>query len=287
MIADLCVTRLETRRVLNGDAIMTELVVDAGSAANDGQTDTFHIQAVQDRVQVSLNGEVVSSAPLHQLRAITLRGSADDDIVIADLNNDALAGVKLIVEAGHGTDVLRLINDAPVNTINHSLDTPGSGQADIATAQATTSLHYHGLEHLQQTLSTNNLTLQFGSGADTIILGDAPSSGENQLIFSHALDEQSASPSPFTLTFANPLDVLRLDTDRRDTATADEADRIQVTGLDSSFDANFILQGDHHDSLLFTGHTAIGGGNLQIASGEIDIRDAIQTSQATISITAT
>ena len=99
LIPKLRVTRLEERRVLHADVTSAQqLIVDAGAAANDGQADTFRIERAADELLVSVNGELVSKAPVGQFDTITIRGSLDDDRVIADFQggdpfvNASLAG---------------------------------------------------------------------------------------------------------------------------------------------------------------------------------------------------
>ena len=72
LVPELCVTRLETRRVLNGDGVVSELVIDAGAAADDGQSDTFQIETKNEQLQVSINGEVVSRTSLGQISEIKI-----------------------------------------------------------------------------------------------------------------------------------------------------------------------------------------------------------------------
>src|SRR5687767_6083034 len=82
------VKRLEERRVLNAQAMPVEqLVIDAGAAGGDGQADTFHIEQDAEHIRVSVNGQEVSRTPFGQIESITIRGSLDDDILIAEFKS--------------------------------------------------------------------------------------------------------------------------------------------------------------------------------------------------------
>ncbi len=286
LIPDLCVTQLETRRVLNGEGAVSELVIDAGAAADDGQADTYQIQANQDRVEVSVNGEVVGTAQLDQLQSITINGSSDDDIVIADLGNGLLSNLNLSVNAGDGgADVLRVLSDDQIDRVTHDFGETGEGRLQVSSNRTSATILYSGIEGIRQELSTDTLVVRFGVGGDVISLRDAMRSGESQLEFQRDANSPSASDSTFLLTFTNPQDELRIETATDDSSS--DRDAVNVVGLDSSFDADLILQGDRSDTLDFTGQTAVGRGNLFAEAGDINIQATITTNGASVDMTAT
>jgi hypothetical protein len=102
--------RLEERRVLNADAAtIQQLVVDAGAAANDGHADTFHIEQADNEIRVSLNGQEVGRAAFDRVGSVAIRGSSDDDVIMADIfGGRAGASLELRIDGDGGHDVLKL-----------------------------------------------------------------------------------------------------------------------------------------------------------------------------------
>src|SRR5262245_35097775 len=79
------VRRLEERRVLNADAApVQQLLVNAGTSAADGHADTFVVEQHDNQIRISVNGQEVSNSPIAQINSISIQGSSDDDVLIAE-----------------------------------------------------------------------------------------------------------------------------------------------------------------------------------------------------------
>ncbi|QDV42148.1 hypothetical protein Enr13x_19910 [Stieleria neptunia] len=284
LFAELNVTRLETRRVLNGDGLASELVVDAGRDANDGHADAFHLQVDQDQVHVSVNGERVNSVSVDQVDSITIHGSGDDDSLVIDLGDGSLAEQQIRFDGGQGQDSVRIITAGHIESLIHAIDSPGVVDSEIRSAAGGSTFQFEGIEDLSQDLSVDRLTVQLGSDADRVTLDQSDVAGVSQLQVWQSIDPNIDSDSQFTMSFDDPNESLRIVSDI-DGET--DADHVDVKGLSDSFAASFVFQGDDNDSIVFSGETDWGGGDLSVTAGDVQLSSAVRTDQAEVNIVAT
>jgi len=205
------VKRLEERRVLNADAApLDQLVIDAGSDAGDGQADTFHIEQHADHVRISVNGQEVSKTPLGQLNAITIQGSLDDDILIAEFKGgEPLAGLELLFDAGDGGhDAFTLLDGAPVDEVNYHFGDEGTNRIELVSAEGSATISYRGVEAVHDQLTAQDRNFRFGEDGQNIALDDAGTAADDfsRLVIKDAGDLQSE----LVVSFKNPLDSLEL-----------------------------------------------------------------------------
>ncbi|HEX2473104.1 MAG TPA: hypothetical protein VHK01_00075, partial [Lacipirellulaceae bacterium] len=158
------VKRLEERRVLNADAVpVDQLVIDAGSDGSDGQADTFHIEQDAGYVRVSVNGQEVANAAIADIGGITIRGSLDDDILLAEFKGgEPLAGLELLFDGGDGgNDALMLTDSAPVDEVNYSFGEGGENRIQIISADGEAQISYRGIESVNDQLAAEERSFQF------------------------------------------------------------------------------------------------------------------------------
>jgi hypothetical protein len=161
------VKRLEERRVLNADAAPVEqLVIDAGSAAGDGQADTYVVEQHDDHLRVSVNGQEVSSTPLGQFDAIHIRGSLDDDILIAEFKSgEPLAGLDLLFDGGDGgTDTITLQGDISAQEVTHDFGANAEHRIGIESAAGHATISHLGVETVNDQLASANRTFRSETG---------------------------------------------------------------------------------------------------------------------------
>ena len=284
LFAELNVTRLETRRVLNGDGLASELVVDAGADANDGHADAFHLQIDQDQVHVSVNGERVNSVSVDQVDSITIHGSADDDSLVIDLGDGSMAEQTIRFDGGQGQDSVRIITAGHIESLIHAIHSPGVVDSDVRSAAGDSEFQFQGIEDLSHDLSVDRLTVQLGNDADRVVLDQSDVAGVSQLQVWQSFDANIDSQSPFTMSFDDPNEALRIVSDV-DGET--DADHVDVKGLSDSFAASFIFQGDDDDSIVFSGETNLGGGDVRVTAGNVQLSSAIHTDHAEVEFVAT
>ncbi|WP_182871092.1 S-layer family protein [Stieleria mannarensis] len=284
LVAELNVTRLETRRVLNGDALAGELVIDAGVDANDGHADAFHLTFDQDQLHVRVNGEHVNSVSIDHADAITIQGSADDDSLVVDLGDGSLAEQQIRFDGGEGRDHVRLVTAEHIQSLIHAINAPGMIQSELRSDSGTANLQWVGIETLSQDVTSDGLTVQLGNGVDRVAIDRSDSPGVSQIQVWHASESMLETQPPLTLSLDTPDEELRFVSDVDDES---EGQQIEVRGLADSFAASLVFQGDAHDSIVFAGETVLGGGDLTVTAGHVQFESAVHTDHAAIEITAT
>ena len=273
--------RLEERRVLNADvAPVEQLVVDAGSAAADGQADTYVVEQHEDHVRISVNGQEVSRTPIAQLDSIHIRGSLDDDILIAEFKSgEPLAGLDLLFDGGGGNDTLTLNGDISAQEITHEFGDADSNRVGIESSAGHSTISYLGVEAVHDNLTTENRTFRFESGGQQISLSDFGTSHDN---LSRIVATDASEHSELSVVFKNPTNTLGIETN----ASVERTDSVEFNGLDDNFRADLHVLGSPDDLLTVQGPTDLGGGDLELLIGTIRIEDSLTTSHATLSVHA-
>lgn len=283
LITQLRVTRLEERRVLHADVASTQqLIVDAGAAANDGQADTFRIERAADELQISVNGELVSKTPLEQFDAITIRGSLDDDRVIADFQGgDPFTHADLLVDGGAGGhNSLQLTGGSAVESVHHEISQPESGRLEINSANPQTQIKYQSVQTIRDLLTAEVRDFRFVGDTNHVSLADADQPGDDlsRVSWTAAV---AADPA-LLITFDNPLGALSIEV----AGAPHESDSVEVVGLDSGFDADLGIQGAVHSWVMFNGATDVGSGDVHVTSGRVEVNDTISTAAAAVHMRA-
>ena len=280
LVSYLYVTRLEERRVLNAGAV-SQLVVDAGESANDGQADTFHIEQDGDHIQISVNDDIVGRTRADELESITINGSLDDDVVTAELaEGGALDGLEIRIVGGDGgSDVLRLVADQDFDSVTHQVE---NGTSRVTIGDASASIIFAGMETVYDELTADARTFEFTSDSQHVTLDDFAASDDTL----SRLEVSDADPEvgeAWTVIFTSPTNELHIDTSA---TVGDGSDRVDIQGLDASFTADLFIEGGTDDTLLISGRTEIGGGDVSLFGGEIFVEDTIVTHEATVRLTA-
>src|SRR6056297_1254244 len=291
LVADLWVTQLETRRVLNADGVASELVIDAGTSADDGQADSFDIRTNQDQIEVTVNGELVHAAPWEQLSKITILGSSDDDLITADLGSGLPKDLQLSVNGFAGDDTLRMVHQGILEDVSHTFGQSGGGLTSITAGNSSVQVEHEGIEAIEQDLTTKSLLFRLHDGAELVTLSSVSPSGDSssshsRLQIQHADSSSPASNQPLSVIFNNPLEQLQIDASSQLGNVAD-ADSIEVIDWHRTLDSDFLFHGDHDDSLRFSGDTTWGSGSLYASAGDVEISGRLHANESTLVIHAT
>jgi len=273
---------LEERQVLDGMPIMvSELTgaveLNSGTAADDGVADVYQAQVVQhdgqDRLQVTVNGQVAYSGLLGSAASITIRGSSDADVlVVYGSQEHPEAWHGLTFDAGGGDDRLVLV-DWSAQSVQHTLTGNGVGQLSVVARDREAVLSYRGVESIADSIDANIREFQFLGDGDRIGLS-------NDGWEDNGISRLSGDAWP-EVTFASPGDRLRIDT------TSASATRIDVSGLDASFDADLELSASASSRVRFERELALGSGSLRVQAGEIEVSGTVRTNEAAIELAAT
>jgi hypothetical protein len=279
---------LEERRVLNAQAMPVEqLVIDAGDAGGDGQADTFHVEQDAEHVRVSVNGQEVSRTPLGQIDSITIRGSLDDDILVAEFKSgEPLAGLELLFDGGQGgADTLVLTEDmaaggGALSEVSHHFGEAGQNQIELATDAGSSTIDYVGVETVDDQLAAQNRTFTFDIGNRQIALddNDALDDDVSRIVASDADDPSSV----LTVTFKNPSERLGIES----IASSGESNTVELNGLDQEFDADLRVSGSNNDVLTVGGSIDVGRGDVELLVGSVTIEDSLTTAGGSIQVEA-
>jgi hypothetical protein len=278
------VRRLEERRVLNADAApLTQLVIDAGEAASDGQADTFHVELQADHVRVSVNGRELSKTPVGQVESIMIRGSLDDDLLIAEFKaGEPLAGLELLFDGGRGDNSIRLAGDRPRDSVTHQFGDLGSGRIVVGTATDYSTVAYVGVQTIHDSIASENRTFQLETGGQQLKLNDFGDrdDGLSRISVGDALNKDRE----LVVVFHNPSESLHIKTGMEANRSAD---RVELAGLDRTFDAHLRVSAAGKDELTLNGQIDAKGGDVALVSGRVNIEDTLTTRGANLSIEAT
>ncbi|MEN1678599.1 MAG: hypothetical protein AAGJ46_03330 [Planctomycetota bacterium] len=264
----LAIKRLEERRVLNADAAPVELlVVDAGAAAGDGQADTFQVEQHETGIRVSVNGQETHTTSLGA--EIQIVGSADRDVLVADL----LAGARVTFDGGAGDDTLRVVSGESVESVTYTLGSAGDAtdgsrvEAASATGDATAEISLVGVESIDDAAQADRreVVLQ-GESTGVAVTGV----GDRNVL---AVDGAAVR----TLAFASPDELLAIDSQSEDAATPRE---VELVSLADGFAADLEVNADAADRFLATGDADLGGGDLRVTTGSIEVSGRIASQQA-------
>jgi subtilisin-like proprotein convertase family protein len=104
-----------------------DVIVDAGTGADDGVADAFLVELSGSNLVVSVNGVTVFDEPLAGVTSLTIHGSSDNDTLTVDFGNGApLPSGGLSFDGGTGFDTLEVVNyNVDTLTVNHDASPVG------------------------------------------------------------------------------------------------------------------------------------------------------------------
>lgn len=225
VVPHLRVLELEDRRVLSGmpSAYLSaarELVLSAGSRANDGQEDTFLVRRQGDVLQVSVNGQDAFAGPMAEVSKIRIEGSDDRDVLYVDYSaGDPLPSGGAVFHAGNGngnaSDAIVLVGGtvcSPLERVTHQFVDLGAGRIGVdlldRSAQPTSTLDYTGVETIVDSGRSRHLAFHDGRVGESLILtgGDA-AGGPMQLASSQGPSVTFEAPSHSLGVTASTIDI--------------------------------------------------------------------------------
>jgi VCBS repeat-containing protein len=174
-----------------------ELVISAGKQAGDGSSDTFRLVKKGDGIEVTVNGTVAFSTPFAVAPLLKFTGSKDVDTLIVDFSSGNpifSRGISFDGKAVKETDSL-VLTGGSVATETYTFTDTRSGTVAIDGS----TLSYRAIGTVTDTLTAANRSFVFGSGNDTITIGDdgTPNNGLSRI-----------TGAGNTVNFSNPTDAL-------------------------------------------------------------------------------
>ena len=236
-----------------GDGNDVALVV-TGPYSIDGTSgdDDFEVRRVSsggaDLIQVFRGGVVIDSRPTSTVTVITINGDDGDDTLTVNYFGSGGFFTTPITFNGNGEtsgdDIIIL--GGSVDTVTHQFDSDNDGAFTVGLGGQTQTTTYTGLEPVTDNLSATDRVFTFTGGAETITLSDDATSGDGISLIDSTLGESVA--------FVHPSGSLTIN-------AGSGADTVNLTGLDSSFDADLTVNGDG---------TASGGSATVSVNGDLD-----------------
>jgi hypothetical protein len=181
---------LEERRVLSGSSAAwldaaRELVITAGSQANDGHADTFSLVRQGDQLHASVNGEEVYAGSLGDIAKIRVEGSTDPDTLSVDFSGGSPLPAGGIKFDGGGSpqgpaDSLVLARGSfggTIDTVTYDFQGIGAGMIHIALGiggpgTSTFDVVYSGVGSIRDATRADHLVFHSAPGGETLTLGD-------------------------------------------------------------------------------------------------------------------
>ena len=269
--------------IING-----QLVITSRGELND-QLILYSDVAHQQYVIANSVGSVHSALP----------GALPVDNQTLQIPFDSVTGDQIIINAQGGDDVLTLDfslgsfakpiiynGGTPNDGLGDGLALQGSGLFETVTHQFINAsdgqifvtenapITYIGLEPIFDNLDAANRVFQFTGGAETITLSDDTTPGNGMTQVDSMLGE--------SVTFVNPSNSLTIQTD---TSGGTGADTLNIQGLDSTFTANLVINGDSDDTINFqTNPTNTANGNLSASANQINVNTNIQAGTGNITL---
>ncbi len=283
-VPNLHVLELEDRRVLSGLpaaylSAARELVLSAGSQANDGQADTFLLRREGDDVRVSIDGQEVYGGRLADIARIRVEGSGDQDTLVVDYSGGNPlpaegAGFHAGTHSQDSADALVLIGNtlaAPLDTITHEFQGLGAGSIHVAlgdaAAESTPRLSYTGVESIRDATQARHLVFQDSREGETLTLTDGdPGNGRSQIVSSRGPRVTFDAPSRSLTIAAGAIDVDGTFHSAHATVDLRAQGELRVSG---SIDVSDSTAGQRGGTILLSGdRIELAGGARLDASGE-------------------
>ena len=259
----LALTELETRRVLNGDGAMTELVVDAGEQGDDGQADLFEIDVESGQLTVSLNGETIEHTNTEDISRIRILGSNDSDQVRLNFGDGLGDSFQVDVEGGGGADQLTVSGQTQFDSLIHAISHPAAGTVTAQAATDNLSVEYRGIESIEQDLDAVQVLIDLAqSNANASF-----DFGANQVGAPSTLVVNSEDGTALEVSMRNPVELLSFNTA---SGLGNSANRLEFLGDSGSLGSNILVEGDELDSLSAAGDFQFAADRFEVHTGQID-----------------
>ena len=182
---------------------------------------------------------------------IRINTKAGDDTFTVDLSNGNFR-IPIQYNGGSqnttlGDDMVLMGGNNDYDTVEHTFINNNDGYIDVS---ENNTINYTGLEPITDNLSASNRIFTFTNNNYT----------ESFLDASGSLDNRIDSNQSESVDFNNPTNSLTIN------ATNSAQNRMRIRGLDASFNANLIVNGeDTNDEVRFeNNHTDIGNGHLNL-----------------------
>ena len=254
------------------------LTVDAGSLADDGQSDSFSLARQGDQLQISVSGQEAFAGNVADLSAIRIQGSGDRDILTIDFSGGdprPAGGIEFLGNGGGLTvgDSLILVGQH-ADTLIQQFNGGGDGSFQLMfgsyAADATSaSIRYTDVGSVHSQLPADHLIMRSADASATLLISDTASNtttNSGALLRAGLLNSDRVFASTEFL-FSNP------------------AESLAVSGGSIQFDASLSVAGGKvtlnaaRDGILsFSGRIDVSdtspgeiGGEVSLTGGRVEL----------------
>ncbi|MCY2991811.1 MAG: hypothetical protein NTY19_28635, partial [Planctomycetota bacterium] len=216
--------------------------------------------------------------------AVSLASVTGERIVV----DDPQGGTTLVVDfstgpfaktleyrGGQAGDSTLVLTGGVVDTVSYSFHGQADGQIDVRSNGTVSSILFAGVKAFVDEVAADTQTFQFTSSWATLTLSDNSSAGDHR--------SSLASDLGTSIVFADPRVSLTIAAGDASGATGRA---INVSGLDSTFDASLVIQGNESDTVNFSGPIDLGSGTLVASAGRLDVTQTITTHDAAVDLQA-
>lgn len=225
------------------------VVLDAGTAQNNGGADTFVLSRSGSALNVTINGTLAYNQPYSEVTSLTINGSDDDDTFTFTFGGGAIvpSGGLTINGGNQTTSDAIVLNGTGQTSVTHTFTNANDGSFTVSNGSAQT-INYVGFEPITDNLSVADRVFTFNGGTETIAIGDDSGSGNGVSFIDSDLSESVAFTNPTTSLTVNG---------------GTGVDTITLNALDSNFSANVTINGDAEGD-VFTINAKTGAGTYTI-----------------------
>ncbi len=183
---------------------------------------------------------------------INVTTSDGDDDLEVDYNGGIITSIINYDGGGQTSGDSLTFTAATATSVTHSFTNANDGSVDVVIGGMTSTINYTGLEPINDNLNVADRVFEFTGSDEQIMLTDDGDIGDGQSFIDSDLGE--------SVTFNNPTGSLTIDVG---TNGGSGMDLIDVSGLDSMFDADLTINGENDDLVTFIfDPTDVGTGNV-------------------------
>ncbi|OYP35811.1 beta strand repeat-containing protein [Rhodopirellula sp. MGV] len=275
--------QLETRRVLNADGVLSELVIDAGQDADDGHADVYQIDVHESTIDVRVNGQSRETRSIDDIAKIRIVGSGDSDHVQINYHDAIGRLIDFEIDGHGGADQVSLAGEQQFDELIAAISGRNAFDATLRHDGTTSEMVIRNVEQIEQALDVAEILVSLQADDLEVNLQIAERLGDsNILTFGASLDAGSQSTDQLRYQFDSPSAAFSLDT----VDQQGSGNEVFLHGGEGWGQADFRILGDASDTVHGDGVFRFSGDNFDVASGKIVWAGSLQTDRASIAFHA-
>ncbi|NQV33586.1 MAG: endo-1,4-beta-xylanase, partial [Phycisphaeraceae bacterium] len=198
--------------------------------------------------------------------AITARNSEDDALTVAFSGGDPVPSGGVSYEGGAGGNDSLVLTGGALTDTTYTFSNENDGSVSVDGSVIT----YTGLEPISSTITATNVTLNYSSASETIIISDSGVAGQTSV----------DSTVGETVAFNNPTGSLTINAGGGD-------DTINITSIAASYSAHVNINGQTgSDTLNINGEVSLDSKVLTVTVDTINVGEPVTTGGGDVVLSA-